>query len=220
MSITIRSVLETVAGTLSDDTSVAWTVQDLVRYLNDGQRDIHVARPDLFNVEVDHPLVAGTRQTLPANASKLINITHNTVGEFMPVTLIDRQLLDAQVAGWRSGPQTLRIAHFMYDERQPKVFEVYPPAKVGAELNVECAVIPTDIAIPTDGTAISAITGDIGVPDLQATALQHYIVHRCYAEGSEDGHMAMSKDFFSLFASALGVEFQATKTVAPTKSSP
>ncbi len=220
MAKTIKLVLETVAITLSDDISVTWTPQKLVRYLNDGQRDICVARPDLFNTEQDLALVAGARQSLPANGSKLINITHNTVGEMLPVSLIDRQLLDAQMAGWRSGSKSLRVIHFMYDDRQPKVFEVYPPAAVGAALRIEFAAIPVDIAIPADGALVADIAGDINVPDLQATALQHYICHRAYAEGSEDGHMTLSKDFLALFTQVLGVENQATKAVAPTRSTP
>lgn len=220
MAKTIRSVLETVVGTLSDDSSITWTLQKLVRYMNDGQLDIHVARPDLFNTEQGHALVAGARQTLPVNSSKLINITHNTVGEMLPVTLIDRQLLDAQMPGWRSATRSLRVIHFMYDERQPKVFEVYPPAAVGASLRIEHAAIPVDLPIPAEGAALADVVGDINVPDLQGTALQHYLCHRAYAEGSEDGHMQLSKDFFALFSNVLGVEIESTKNVAPNKSSP
>jgi len=220
VSTTLKSVLERVVGTLNDNASDTWTLQDLVRYANDGARDMHTLRPDLFNVEQELALVAGTRQTLPTRGSKLISITHNTVGDMRAVTLVQRVMLDAQYPGWRRAFPEIEVEHYMYDERQPKVFEVYPPARVGAKLQVEFALIPVDMPIPADNTPLASISGDINVPDLQATTLQHYICSRCYAEGSEDGHLVLAKTFLSLFASDLGVEIAATKAVAPTATSP
>lgn len=219
MTTTLKSVLETVVGTLNDDKSVTWTLQDLVRYANDGAIDMHVRRPDLFNLDVDHELVAGAKQTLPAGGTKLINIPNNTVGDMLAVTIIKRPLLDAQLPGWRREPQSLEIQHFMYDERQPKVFETFPPAKVGARLQVEFAATPVDMPIPPANTSIASITGNINVPDPQRVALQHYITARCYAEGSESGNMQAAQAFLSLYASDLGVEIEATKAVAPTEAS-
>lgn len=216
MSITIKSVLERVVGTLEDDGSVTWTLQDLVRYLNDGQRYLHVLRPDLFNLTVDHALVAGSVQALPGDGSKLIDITHNTVDEMRAVTPVDKKMLDAQVPSWRSGKQSSEVVHFMYDPLRPKAFEVYPPAKLGARLSIQYAAIPTDIEEPSTGTALADLVGEVGVPDLQATALQHYICARCYSEGGEDGNAARAQAFYALLANELGIEIQATKNVAPS----
>lgn len=219
MAKTLKSVLEKVVGTLENDGLDTWTLQDLVRYANDGALDMLVKRPDLFNLDIDHPLVAGVKQTLPELGTKLIGITHNTVGDQLPVSLIQRTLLDAQMPGWRRELPTIEIQHFMYDERQPKVFEVYPPAKLGARLQIEFAAIPVDMPIPAEGTQLAAIAGDINVPEPQSIALQHYITARCYAEGSEAGNLGHAQAFFSLYASDLGVEIQATKAVAPTATS-
>lgn len=215
MTTTLKSVLERVVGTLEDEGSDTWTLQDLVRYLNDGQRVMHVHRPDLFNVEADVALIAGVRQSLPSAGSKLINITHNTVGAMSSIARVERSLLDAQVRGWRSMRGAIEIQHFMYDERQPKVFEVYPPAAVGAGLRVEYASIPADLAIPAGDMLLASITGDINVPDLQATALQHYIAFRCWAEGSENSHAGMAQAHYAMFANELGIEIAATKSVKP-----
>ena len=220
MAKTLKSVLETVAGTLEDQGLDTWTLQDLVRYANDGANDMHVRHPDLFNSYADHPLVAGVRQTLPATGSKLIDITHNTVGDQRPVTLVQEALLNAQLPGWRREMQTLEIEHYTYDEREPKAFNVFPPAKVGARLATKFAAVPVDMPIPGENVQLADLTGDINVPDLQATTLQHYIVARCFSEGGESGNLATAQAFFSLYASDLGVEIQATKAVAPTPNKP
>lgn len=216
MPIPIKSVLERVVGTLSDDSSVAWTLQDLFRYGSDGQRDMHVYRPDLFNKNITHNLVAGVKQALPANGSKLIEIPANAVGTMSPITRVQRAMLDAQVRGWRQATPQLEIDHFMYDEREPLVFDVYPPAQFGAAVLLDYAEIPADWVVPADGTLLAAVTGNIGVPDLQATALQHYICFRCYAEGSENQHAALAAQFRALFGSDLGVELQSIAAIAPT----
>lgn len=213
MATTLKSVLERVVSTLSDDASVTWTLQDVVRYLNDGQRDMHVKRPDLFVVEVDHALAAGVRQALPATGSKLINILANTSGH--PITRIKRALLDAQAPGWRQAAAAVLIDHFTYDELQPKVFEVYPPAAAGARVLLEYASIPADLPIPAENTPLASITGDINVPDLQATALQHYICFRCYSEGDENSNAIRAQAYLQLFADALDIEINATLAVAP-----
>ena len=220
MAKTLKSVLERVVGTLEDAGLDTWTLQDLVRYANDGAADMHVRRPDLFNIDQDLALVAGVRQTLPGSGSKLIDITLNTVGDQLPVTLVQQALMNAQFPGWRRELPTLEIQHFMFDDRQPKVFDVYPPAKLGARLQTKFAAIPVDMPIPADNVQLADLTGDINVPDLQATTLQHYIVARCYSEGSESGNLATAQTFFSLYASDLGVEIQATKSVAPTPNKP
>lgn len=218
MATTLKSVLERVVGTLNDDLSVTWALQDLVRYLNDGQRDMHVWRPDLFHVELEHPLVAGIKQALPATGSKLIDIPGNAAGTWQPVTRIQRALLDAQVRGWRTSTPALEIDHFMYDERQPKVFEVYPRAQLGAKVLLEYAAVPADLPIPAANTALAAVGGDINVPDLQATALQHYICFRCYAEDTEAANAARAQAYIGMFADILGIELKSITDVAPTNS--
>lgn len=219
MAKTIKSVLERVVGTLNDDASVTWTLQDLVRYLNDGQMDMHVKRPDLFLLEVEQTLASGHRQTLPDGGSKLIDITANTLGDKSHITRVPRALLDAQSPGWRSMSPELEIAHFTYDERQPKVFEVYPPALSTSKVMLEYASVPADLPIPASGATLDSITGDINVPDLQATALQHYICFRCYAEGTQEGNGARAQGYLALFADALDVEIASTVAVAPKNKS-
>lgn len=213
MATTLKSVLERVVGTLEDNGHDTWTLADLVRYLNDGQRDTHVKRPDLFVVEAEHVLAAGARQSLPAAGSKLIDLPANTSGR--PVTRIQRALLDAQVPGWRTQTAAAEIDHFMYDERQPRVFEVYPRAASGARVLLEYASIPADLPIPASGATLAGLAGDINVPDLQATALQHYICYRCYAEGDENTNAARAQGFLQLFADALDIEIAATLAIAP-----
>ena len=46
MAITAQSIIRRATDLLQDQTSVRWTLQELVRWLNDAQRAIVKVRPD------------------------------------------------------------------------------------------------------------------------------------------------------------------------------
>lgn len=216
MSTTAQSIIHRVTQTLGDFTSIKWTVDRLVRYLNDGQRDILTHRPDALNLPATLALVAGHKQTLPADGEKLINILANTNGTKRAVTKVMASLLDAQIHNWRSMTPTTEILHFMYDPREPRSFEVYPPAALGASLEIEYAARPTDIAEPTAGQLYTAVTGNISVGDLFANALADYVLYRCHAEQSEEAQPVRAQAHYGAYVASLGIEAQATVAVAPT----
>lgn len=216
MSTTAQSIIHRVTQSLGDNTSIKWPVDRLVRYLNDGQRDIVSHRPDAMNTSHVLALIAGHKQPLPENGEKLINVLANTTGSRRAVTKVMLTALDSQVFNWRSMTPTQEILHFMYDPREPKHFEVYPPAALGASLEIEYAARPTDIAEPTAGQLYTAVTGNISVGDLFANALADYVLYRCHAEQSEEAQPVRAQAHYGAYVSSLGIEAQATVAVAPT----
>jgi hypothetical protein len=214
MPIAAQSIIRRCVETLQDTTSIRWPVAELVRYLNDGQREVVLYRPDAMVTNATRSLVAGSRQTLPTNGAKLIEVIRNTSGR--AVRLINREILDAQIPGWHNLNGTTEVLHYMYDPRDPKVFYVYPPAAPGASLEIVYAAYPTDIAEPESGATFSAVTGNIGLPDIYGNALQDYILYRSYAKDSEyAGNLQRAQAHYAAFANALGIEIKATVAVAP-----
>ena len=80
MSIAAQALIRRVVETLQDTTSIRWPVAELVRYLNDGQREIIVHRPDAMVTNASVSLASGTKQSLPANGAKLIDVVRNSAG--------------------------------------------------------------------------------------------------------------------------------------------
>lgn len=218
MATTLKSVLENVVGMLEDDGLTTWTAQDLVRYVNDGQKDMVTRRPDLFTHSTDHALVAGWRQRIPADGIKLIDVHANAVDAHRACTQAKRSMLDAQLPRWRALAPVREVDHFMFDERDPAAFDVFPPAAVGAGLSIDYVRRPAAMAVPSAGAKLDDITGDVSVPDEMSVALQHYVAFRCFAEGGEDGNAQAAKNHISIYADTLGVEIQATLNVAPTSN--
>jgi hypothetical protein len=218
MAIAASSIIQRVVGLLVDVTSVRWKIDELVRYLNDGQREVVIYRPDAKVVTASHALSAGTKQTIPTEGRKLIEVLRNTGGG--AITLIDRQILDAQDPSWHTITGTTNILHYMSDVRTPTVFLVYPPAAAsGASVELSYSAYPTDIAEPGAGSTFSDVSGNIDVLDIFSNVLQDYILYRAYLKDGEfAGNAQRATAYYSAFANALGIEIKSAVTVSPNKS--
>ena len=217
MPITAQSVIKRCVETLQDPTSIRWPVAELVRYLNDGQREVVLHRPDAMRKSAAVALVAGTRQTIPSDGLKLIDIVRNTGGTKRAVRQVNREILDAQTPGWHGLAGATEILHFMFDARDPTAFYVYPPAGASSSVEILYAASPADMTEPASGALYGAVTGNISIPDIYGNALQDYILFRAYAKDSEyAGNAARAQNHYTVFANSLGIEVKATLSVAPT----
>jgi hypothetical protein len=224
MAITAQSIIHRATGLLQDPTSIRWPVDELVRFLNDGQREVVMARPDAINVTATMTLAAGTRQDLDSGGLaiaplKLLEITRNLAATStkQAVRMTTRSWLDAQVPGWHSIASSVNILHYMFDQRDPKTFYVYPPATVLAQVEVNYSGYPTAITEPGEGSLYTAVTGALTVPDIHANALLDYVMYRAYSkDASYAGNAQRAASHYQAFAGALGLERTATQVVAPT----
>lgn len=217
MPIPAQSIIRRCVETLQDNTSIRWPVSELVRYLNDAQREVILYRPDAAVTNASVPLVTGSRQNLPVGGTKLVEVVRNSAGTKRAVRMVNREILDAQLPGWHAQAGVTEILHYMYDPREPRVFYVYPPAAVtGAAVDLSYASMPTDIAEPSEGALYTSVTGNLGVPDIYGNAVQDYVLYRAYTKDSEyAGNAARAQAHYGAFANALGVEVKATVAVAP-----
>lgn len=224
MPITAQSLVRRCVETLQDTTSIRWPINELVRYLNDGQREVVLYRPDSMVTNATVTCVAGSKQTLPANGAKLIEVVRNAASgsSKKAVRMVNREILDSQTPNWHNLAGVPEVLHFMYDPRDPKVFYVYPPASTSAQLDIVYAAYPTDITEPADGALYTAVTGNISLPDIYGNVLQDYVLARCYMKDSEyAGNAQRAQAHYTMFANALGIELKGTVEFGPrTVSNP
>ena len=102
MALAARNIIKRCIDILQDSTSVRWPTEELVRYLNDGQREVALYRPDALVRNITSTLVAGTRQSLPgSDGSKLIVvIRNNTTNSKKSMRFVNREIFDAPTPGW------------------------------------------------------------------------------------------------------------------------
>lgn len=221
MTTTAQSVIHRVVTTLQDASAVRWATNELVRYLNDGQRDIINVRPDATATTATITCVAGARQTLPSTASKLLDIVRNvaTTSNKQVVRKINRQMLDTVNPTWHVATSSVDISNYMYDPLDPRVFYVYPPATTLAQLSTVVSAYPTDITEPADNVVYTSVTGNISVADIFANPLRDYILFRAFSKDAESAANATrAQAHYALYANALNLELKGTIDIAPSTS--
>lgn len=217
MAIDPKYVIKQAAETLHDPGFVRWTVPEMVRYFNDGCREVLVPRPDAAAANVELTLAAGAKQSLPANHVKLMDIRRNNNAAKLPISQCPMEMLDAVEPGWFAKAQSDTIQHFTFDPRTPREFYVYPPALNGTKVEAICCVPSADITPPTGPSDIEAVTGSSNLPTVMTNALINYLLYRAYARDSESAsNVERARAYYDAFASSLGTEVSATVTVGPT----
>ena len=204
---------------VNDQTNVRWTAPEVIRYANDGQRDIALWRPDAFTTSAILTTVAGIKQALPSGATKLIRISGNGASGRV-VTPIKQEMLDNSTPLWPNTTASATTLHYMYDERNPLEYLVYPPSNASATLRAVYANVPTDITTPSSDF-LAGVSGNLSVADIFVNALLDYVLYRAYSKDADEiGNQQRAKEHFALYAAALGIELKATLGFSPNQNSP
>lgn len=196
------AVMGRAAKILNDEGYVTYTSAELLDWLNDGQREVVILRPDANQKNQAIQLTAGDiKQTLPADAIRLTAITRNmgadgaTPGR--PVYPVTRDTLDAQVPTWTIDAAAAAIEHFLYSPMDRTRFYVYPKPAAAIWVEAVYSAAPATIASANDA---------IGLDDIYVNALVDYQCYRAFAKDSEFPSSAQrAAAHYQAFQVALGV---------------
>lgn len=183
MAVVASSIINRVRQQLVDNGSTQrWSDTELLYWLSDGQRAIVSVNPSATATLATQALVAGTRQSLPATAFKLLNVYRNlSAGGVSGVSClyVPRQVLDTQYPNWHTAATaTASVTHWTYDEIDPLAYYVYPRNDGTGSLEISYSANPTDVA---------STSANISVRDIFSTALFDYVMFRAH---SKDGDYA------------------------------
>jgi len=181
-TIVASVVIEKAQTILQDATGVRWpVVSELLGWLNDGQREVALYKPNSYVKNISHKLVAGTKQAVPGDCVQLIDVVRNMgVSGNTPgraVRIVMREILDAQVPNWHMATASTEAKHYTYSLLDPWNFYIYPPQPTTGQGWVEIIYG----ASPESATLNGAITID----DIYQNVLVDYILYRAYSKDSE-----------------------------------
>jgi hypothetical protein len=159
---------------LNDPGELRWPQVDKIKYLNDGVLAVGTVRPDALAKNADFTAVAGTKQTIPADGIRLLDVLRNVGGN--AVTYVDRAVLDSQLPSWPTTTQKTIIKHWMYENSNPKIFHVYPPAKLGAAIEIVYSATPAPV---------TALTNTVPLDDIYINPLVEFVLYKCYSIDTE-----------------------------------
>lgn len=205
MTVSVQSVIDRVQTTLQDVTGVRWPVQqDIIYWINDAQREVALMKPDASAQNVTVTLVAGTKQDIPDNGSRLLRVVRNMNGATggRAIRLVNREVLDAQHPDWHSptvgGDAAFgtEVKHYVYDESDPRHFYVYPGITTTADVELIYSANPSQVA---EGD-------DLSIADIYANAVYNYVMYSCYMKDAEyAGNAQRASNHYQLFqASVMG----------------
>lgn len=178
--VTSNEILTRVNKLLNDPGYTRWPKEELLNYLNDAQRAIVLRRPDSYTADIDDfSCVEGTKQTLPADALKLIDVTRNASGKAIRGPY-NRQVLDDNYDTWYAGKDANEVELYIYDERNPKTFYVYPGVMSGTLLTLVYSKAPSSIS--TEDNDNGEV---IALDDIYVNAIIEWILYRSYAKDAE-----------------------------------
>lgn len=196
------AIIDAAAFTLQDEGNTQWTRPELFGYVNDGQRDLCVVLPNAYTVNRVVPLVAGTKQAVPADCAALVRLSCNmgtagTVRGRAP-RKFDIEVMDRQNPAWHSAAASSTVQEYGLDVRDPKHYYVSPPQPASNQGQVEGVFygIPSELAAEADAIVLD---------DLYKTALEHYVVYRAYLKEGELNNPVAAAAHRAEFLSLLGV---------------
>lgn len=214
MPLTVADVLDRASVIIQDQSKVRWPQAELLKWLNDGRRELAIFRPDIYSTVAVVSLALGTRQDIPADGSRFLdairNMSSDGVTPLAAVRIIQREFLDALDPSWHTHAGGI-TQHFMLDERVPRTFFVYPPAIAAAKLEIAYAQSPADITDPT-GTTLTR-------EDLYTNALIDYVLYRAFSKDATfAGNQQRAAAYYSQFSNAVGQGDARDMTASPNNA--
>lgn len=201
MAVTAQSIIDKVRVQLIDTgVTQRWTDAELLYWVSDGQRAIVAALPQSAYKVVTVSLVSGTRQSLPTDGYKLLDITRNLTSGGVagrPCMSIDRAILDRQYPTWHSAGSSPSVLHWTYDPNDPLKFFVYPRNDGAGSVEVVYSYMPADI---------TSVSSTISVRDIYQTPLIDYVLYRAH---SKDSDFAAGQQLAASFMQAFTTFLQA-----------
>lgn len=219
MALTGTNLISRIKDILQDTTSVRWPEAEILRYINDAQREIVNYRPEASAKTSNISLSSGTKQALPSDGLRLIKVTRNMSSASESATgkravrIVNVDILNTQEPDWNDptvagdAAHGTVVKHYIFDEDDPRNFYVYPGVSGSAYLEIVYSKSPTDL---------SAASDTIDIDDIYGNAIIDYTLFRAYQKDSEyAGNAQRANQHYQLFLNSVGQGLQAQDLLSP-----
>jgi hypothetical protein len=213
--IAVSSLIYRAGLLLQDEEHVRWTTLELIEWINEAAGALVTLRPSAGARLAVLTLLAGTQQELSDEVVQLLDVVRNLgVDSLTPgraIRLAERHLFDSADPDWHARAGKSVIKHYIYDDRTPKVFYVYPPALAGTKLQASLSVMPALVTTEDD---------NLGLGAQFESAIINYVVFRAMAKDSEYANGAIATGYYQAFQAALGGKDAGEQSVSPNTKVP
>lgn len=201
-----------VAGDLLDTDYDRWSLATHLANLNAGERQLVFFQPTSNTMAIPVKLREGTQQFLPYNAIELVEVSRNlgldgkTNGStILPVTKKD---LDELYPEWRTDPSSATVIHFMFNDQNRTLFDVYPPqpSQNRGYVEVVHSYLPQEIKKFGTTEVIDSYQVPINLGDEYQEPLVNYMMFAAYRKNAASSMYDAERSIahWNLFLSQIG----------------
>jgi hypothetical protein len=209
-TIAAQSIVDRARHILQDTTSggTRWLDDELMKWVNDAQREIVLLKPNAFSSVENLSLVSGSKQEIMAEGLLLLSVVRNSSGR--AVRRVDRNILDSENPDWHELTAASGVEHYVFDEDAPTHFWVYPPNNGAGSVEVIVSRSPEDVG---------NINSNITLNDIYMNVILDYVLYRAYSKDTDyAGNTQRAGTHYSAFNNSLGVKLQGEQASSPNQN--
>jgi hypothetical protein len=187
-------IIDRVQEKLNDLGNIRWTLPEVIRSINDGQKMILEADPTLFETTASVAVQQGSRQTVPTDCYMLLDVIQQDISGVFVATprKITKGIMDRQVPGWIGAAIELKVYHWIQNETELDYFYIHPPlTPANQTLRIRYAKYPT---------AVTAGTSTLSIPDELINALYYFCMMRALEKDEKFAGSAQAARYGQMFA--------------------
>lgn len=176
MTILASEIISEASKQLNDVGKITWTDASYFEYITSAQEMIVSIRPDAYSLVTTMQMAAGSKQSLPATALRLLDIKRNmgtdgnTPGR--AVLPVEENALDLFAFNWSAATQEAEVKNYVYDEKTPNTFYVDPPSDGTGWLELSISRVPPVITQDSD---------PLVVKDIYRSHVLQWVMFRAYS---------------------------------------
>lgn len=203
-------LFDTISRQLQDETGVAWPPSALMPYADLAFAEIIKFHPQSHVADSLIELVAGARQTFPADMIQFMEAICNmgtdgdTVGP--TITTIKKSVMDQLLPNWMTYPSGDDVSHVITDDQQPSMFYVFPPQGDNP------VTILTVLSVP-----VAKMTSDISTfpfdPSYKPAFIDYMIFRALSEETTIPNALNKANSFYNKFLRDLGIKSEVDKSL-------
>jgi hypothetical protein len=173
-------VISSCAEVFQDVNYQAVSIAQWIGWINDAQRVVSQIRPEASVSTASFQLVAGTKQSIPSTARRLVDLVRNmgsngtTPGKSIRGPVV-REDMDGMDYSWHT-KTAAEVSEYSYNVNRPAVFYVNPGVTGTLWVEAELAVIPVSIVSQND---------NLSVNDIYGPAMIEWCLYRAFSRDSE-----------------------------------
>ena len=210
--IEVGVIIRRAGELLNDADHIRWTIDELIDWINEAVIAIINANPAAGERDAILTLNQGARQELDGSVCQLMTITCNVDADGNAGRAITRagfSLMNLSAPEWQTTKPAAKVRQYLYEDRAPSVFYVYPPALAGTQVRASLAEIPDDVTTEGDNVPLKIEYAD---------AVLNYVCYRCLSKDSEASNGAIATAFYGAFQQAMGNESSGAEATSPNRN--